>query len=102
MRGWRGWRPGHRYSGYQRKNTEYDLRSQRSGRGAGARGGGDLGGDGQRLGVKDGPFGLIGHRPLKAGVALSFDTPDDQHGTVLLTREMAAAFGRWLIRQAGE
>jgi hypothetical protein len=35
-------------------------------------------------------------------VALSFDTPDDQHGTVLLTREMAAAFGRWLIRQAGE
>lgn len=60
------------------------------------------GGDGQRLGVKDGPFGLIGYRPLKAGVALSFDTPDDQHGTVLLTREMAAAFGRWLIRQAGE
>ena len=59
-------------------------------------------GDGQCLGVKDGPFGLIGYRPLKAGVALSFDTPDDQHGTVLLTREMAAAFGRWLIQQAGE
>lgn len=58
--------------------------------------------DEQRLGVKDGPFGLISHQPLKAGVALSFDTPDDQHGTVLLTREMAAAFGRWLIRQAGE
>lgn len=58
--------------------------------------------DGQRLGVKDGPFGLISYQPLKAGVALSFDTPDDQHGTVLLTREMAAAFGRWLIRQAGE
>ncbi|MDB1432715.1 hypothetical protein [Bifidobacterium adolescentis] len=58
--------------------------------------------DGQRLGVKDGPFGLISCQPLKAGVALSFDTPDDQHGTVLLTREMAAAFGRWLIRQAEE
>lgn len=58
--------------------------------------------DGQRLGVKDGLFGLIGYRPLKAGVALSFDTPDDQHGTVLLTREIAAAFGRWLIQQAGK
>lgn len=58
--------------------------------------------DGQRLGVKDGPFGLISYQPLKAGVALSFDTPDDQHGTVLLTRGMAATFGRWLIRQAGE
>ena len=58
--------------------------------------------DGQRLGVKDGPFGLICYQPLKAGVALSFNTPDDQHGTVLLTREMAAAFGRWLIRQAEE
>lgn len=58
--------------------------------------------DGQRLGVKDGPFGLISYQPLKAGVALSFDTPDDQHGTVLLTREMAATFGRWLIRQAEE
>ena len=31
--------------------------------------------DGQRLGVKDGPFGLISYQPLKAGVALSFDTP---------------------------
>ena len=31
--------------------------------------------DGQRLGVKDGPFGLISCQPLKAGVALSFDTP---------------------------
>lgn len=58
--------------------------------------------DGQRLGVKDGPFGPISCQPLKAGVALSFDTPDDQHGTVLLTREMADAFGRWLIRQAEE
>lgn len=67
-----------------------------------AHAGGATWGDGQRLGVKDGPFGLISYRPLKAGVALSFDTPDDQHGTVLLTREMAAAFGRWLIRQAGE
>lgn len=58
--------------------------------------------DGQRLGVKDGPFGLVGCQTLENGVLLHFDAPDDQHGTVLLTREMANAFGHWLIRQAGE
>lgn len=58
--------------------------------------------DGQRIGLKDGPFGLVSYRTLENGVILHFDTPDDQHGNVLLTPEMMDAFGHWLIREAAE